>query len=98
MKKIVEESPLSEKKIPIDWEYNIVILIHKKYIERAYFNNRPICLSPVLEKQYLSMLENRLRLLAEPTLGMHKKVSDVEGKNRTIYMNNITSELFYKKA
>lgn len=58
----------SQKKIPQDWENNIIIPIFKKGCQTKCENYRPICLSSVVYKLYTRILEQRLRRLVEHDL------------------------------
>ena len=56
------------KKIPVDWELNILTPIHKKGSTTQCKNYRPICLSSVALKVYTRILEIRLRNEVEDKL------------------------------
>lgn len=66
---ILFQKTWDEKRIPTDWEYNIIIPIHKKGCQVECSNYRPICLSPVVYKIYTSILERRLRPIVEHQIG-----------------------------
>ena len=57
-----------EETIPKDWEYNVVISLHKKGDTTNCDNYRAICLAPVALKIYTRILERKLRALVEDDL------------------------------
>ncbi|XP_014278015.1 uncharacterized protein [Halyomorpha halys] len=56
---VLYQKAWDEKRIPTNWEYNIIIPIHKKTCQAECSNYRPICLSPVAYKLYTSILVGR---------------------------------------
>nr|XP_014292999.1 uncharacterized protein LOC106691662 [Halyomorpha halys] len=59
---------LTEKAIPEEWEYNIIVPIHKKGDANECGNYRNICLSQVMYELYTSILEKKLREPVEKDL------------------------------
>lgn len=53
------------KRIPKDWEYSVIIPIHKKGSQTECANYRPISLLSVAYKMYTHILEKRLRRIVE---------------------------------
>lgn len=54
-----------EDKIPMDWEINVILPVHKEGNEIKCENYRAICLASVFYKMYTGILERKLRIQIE---------------------------------